>query len=174
MLEDDDVECASPDRFADVSLKDDAPPVASSMSVTARLLVFVATCLAVLTYFEDAIRCITMWEEQLSFVAKHSGLPRAIASALLLVIAGLQLSSALLAIPPTLFPCMARPAMVVCLGVAFSVLVQPILFNQLSNFELLILSLAQLGAAGLVFAEAHFVAELGRHAASTRDGAEWW
>jgi len=80
------------------------------------------------------------------------------ASAALIIIAMLQILSTTLILPLSAFPSLARPAMAVSAAVASSVVLQPILFNQLSNTELLSLSAAQLGALGLIFGEAHAVA----------------
>lgn len=99
-----------------------------------------------------------MWEDQLGFVARHTGLPRSIAGALLLMVAAVQLSSTLMIAPTSRIPMLAVPVMIVSGSVVMSVIMQPFLFNQLSNTELLTLSLAQIGASGLIFAEAHFVA----------------
>ena len=138
-----------------------ASPVRASSSSTASpniLLLFVATALSVATYIEDAMRCITMWSSQLKFLARHLGLPSAAAGGLLLTVAAIQLASPIMMVPTSYVPWVAKVVMVECGLIAVSVVMQPFLFNQLSNFELLSLSLAQLGATGLVFAEAHFVA----------------
>jgi len=145
------VESASPDREL-------APPTPPPPAATSGMLVAFATLLCVLTYLEDALRCITLWEDQLSFVARHAGIPRTMASGALIVIATLQVLSTSLVLPPAAFPALAQPAMAVSVAVASSVLLQPFLFNQLSNTELLSLSAAQLGALGLIFGEAHAVA----------------
>jgi uncharacterized membrane protein YphA (DoxX/SURF4 family) len=127
-------------------------------STASTILLCVATLFTVLTYLEDAIRCITLWNEQLAFIAKHVGLPRSIAGTMLLFVAGVQLVSPIIIIPTAAVPRMAVPVMIVTCAIAFTVILQPILFNQLTNVELLTLSMAQLGACGIVFAEAHFVA----------------
>ena len=131
---------------------------ASTATTASTILLCVATLFTVLTYLEDAIRCITLWNEQLAFIAKHVGLPRSIAGTMLLFVAGVQLVSPIIIIPTAAVPRMAVPVMIVTCAIAFTVILQPILFNQLTNVELLTLSMAQLGACGIVFAEAHFVA----------------
>jgi hypothetical protein len=131
---------------------------APTATTASTILSCVATLFTVLTYLEDSIRCITMWNEQLAFIAKHVGLPSSIAGAMLLFVAGVQLVSPIIIIPTAAVPRMAVPVMIVTCAIAFTVILQPILFNQLTNVELLTLSMAQLGACGIVFAEAHFVA----------------
>jgi putative oxidoreductase len=113
---------------------------------------------AVMTYLEDASRCFMMWEDQLGYVANHTGLPSAVASATLLLVTLGQCASVLLIAPPVLVPKLARPIIGLSIVVAVSVCLQPFLFNQLSNFELLTMSAAQLGALGLILGEAHAVA----------------
>lgn len=98
-----------------------------------------------------------MWEDQLSFAARHTGHPH-LARVALLFTAFFQCLSVLLIAPPSLAPKLAMPIMVECVVVAVSVIGQPFLFNQLSNFELLTMSAAQIGALGLIFSEASAVA----------------
>jgi len=127
-------------------------------------LIGLATFLAVLTYLEDATRLYVMWEEQLSFVQKHSGLPyTSIAASLLIAIALAQCSTPLLVLPPSLSPTVARLHLYICVAVALSVIFQPYIFNQMTNFQLISLSAAQLGALGLIFGEAHAVLHPQRH-----------
>jgi uncharacterized membrane protein YphA (DoxX/SURF4 family) len=127
----------------------------SSRSKASTTLLCAATLLTTLTYLEDAVRCLTMWSEQLDFVARHSGLGRWLAGTMLLVISAIQISSPLMIVPISACPKMAKPVMAVCTAIVVSVLMQPFLFDQLTNYELLTLSLAQLGATSLVFTEAY-------------------
>lgn len=139
-------------EFAGVDLSDgdkkQAPRPAQIPSGVKQVLTSAAIGLTVMTYYEDAIRAITMWDEQTDFIAKHAGVPSVLAKGFLLIIMLIQLTSITMIIPPTCMPAAAKLIIAVCAAVAASVLAQPLLFNQLTNIELLTMSCAQIGAIG--------------------------
>jgi len=115
----------------------------------------IATLLIVATYIEDGTRLILQWDSQLSFVSRHMGFPRAIATVLLLVSAFMQLSSLFLLVPSDTSPQVATFKLYACILVGLNVFLQPIMYNQLSNMDLITLSAAQVGTLGLIFTNTH-------------------
>jgi len=157
------VDVESPSRggevIEDVDLR--AAPSEDKRALPPKMKVAI-TCLAitlcVLTFLEDAHRAVTMWKEQTTFIAQHMGVAYAVASAVLFVIVCVQISSVMMVVPPSpTRPGAAKVVCGVCVAAAISVALQPLLFNQLSNAELLQLTCAQLGALGTIFCEAHAV-----------------
>lgn len=112
----------------------------------------VATVLICATYFEDGWRLFAQWDDQLGFVARHAGLPSSVAATILILSALMQLSSAALLVPSSF---LKEVKLFACGLVGLNVFLQPILYNQMSNTDLLTLSAAQLGTLGLIFTNTH-------------------
>ena len=81
----------------------------------------VAIGLTVVTYYEDALRAVTRWHEQVSFISDHTHTPYSLACLVLGCITSIQLASLAMVVPPTAVPSMAKPIIVTCVAVAASV-----------------------------------------------------
>ena len=126
------------------------PPPPKGLS---RAFIGIAKLLVTATYVEDGHRLVFYWEDQSGFVAKRVGYP--LGALLLFVIGFAQLSSVALLLSPTAHPALPRTLKAITVLVGLSVLMQPVVFDQMDNFDLVIFSLAQLGALGLLFCNAH-------------------
>jgi uncharacterized membrane protein YphA (DoxX/SURF4 family) len=115
----------------------------------------VAALLISSTYLEDAWRSASAPNHVITYVWNRSltFLPWAGAVLVVLLLVATQLSSLVLVTRLSERTAMAH--MIVCAALAASVLLQPYLFDAAWNFDLLSLSIAQLGALGFFFSEAY-------------------
>ena len=148
----------SPGFEDSVSRTQSRTPKPVAQSTASIILMYLGTTLAVTTYLEDAVRSIFNWDDQVKYAGSATGMPIAVSYVVLALVTIVQVASPLIVVPASVAPALARPIMALCMLLSVTVVIQPFLFSQLSNSELVILLLAQLGVSGLVFAEAHFVA----------------
>ena len=120
------------------------------------VLLCMASILIMSTYLEDMIRMVTIPGAQINQISVTTGLPQPLALLFALFMALAQLSSVSLLVPLAKWPSAARFVTKAHIALATSVILQPILFGAWT-FELLSLSVTQLGALAIFYVDAYAV-----------------
>lgn len=111
-----------------------------------------ATFLVILTYLEDALRTLGAPSNAITYSSRVTGLPWIVSLLVIGAVMLSQLSSLVLLVPHAAYPNVAKHAPSVCIALAVSVVLQPVLFGAFTR-ELLLLSVVQLGALAILYAD---------------------